>query len=199
MNSYEALLIKAQAKVEMLQARRKQSQQAFEKAASRLQYIEAAQALLQKVAQDTQMQLTFQIEDVVNTALDTCFPGEYKFHISFEIQRNKTEAKLVFTKNDYEIDPLKASGGGVVDVAAFALRIAAWTIGTSNNTLIIDEGFRFLSRNLQPRAAEIMQEISEKLHVQFIQVSHSPDIIAQSDRVFTVALKKGVSQVTYEA
>ena len=83
-----------------------------------------------------------------------------------------------------------------MDVAAFALRIAAWSLGSTENTLVIDEGFRFLSRDLQPRAADILSEISKELGLQIIQVSHSPDIIEKSDRIFTVALVKDVSKVT---
>lgn len=165
---------------------------------ARMESIEKAQALIQKVAQETQELLTFQINDVVNTALSTCFPDEYVFKIEFEIKREKTEAKLIFIKNGFEINPMSASGGGVVDVASFALRIAAWSLSNYNNTLIIDEGFRFLSRDLQPRAAEILEEISKKLNLQIVQVSHSPDIIEKSDKVFSVALVKGVSKVNVE-
>jgi len=161
--------------------------------------IEKAQVIIQNVAKDTQQALVFQINDVVNTALQTCFPDEYEFHVEFEIKRNKVESRLVFTKNGFEINPMDASGGGVVDVAAFALRIAAWSLGSTENTLIIDEGFRFLSRDLQPRAADILSEISKELNLQIVQVSHSPDIIEKSDRIFTVTLVKDISKVELKA
>ena len=168
----------------------------IESSTKRLGYIEQAQALIQKVAQETQEQLTFQIEDVVNTALSTCFPDEYKFHMNIEIKRNNTEASLILTKNGVDINPMEAVGGGVLDVVSMGLRIASWSLSGYNNILIIDEGFKFLSRDLQPKMADILQEISEKLEVQFIQVSHSPDIIEKSDRVFTIALSDGVSRIT---
>ena len=167
----------------------------IESLTKRLGYIEQAQALIQKVAQETQEQLTFQIEDVVNTALSTCFPDEYKFHMNIEIKRNNTEASLILTKNGVDVNPMEAVGGGVVDVVSMGLRIASWSLSNTNNVLIIDEGFKFLSRDLQPKMADILQEISEKLDVQFIQVSHSPDIIEKSDRVFTVALQDGISRI----
>ncbi len=165
---------------------------------TRMEAIEKAQALIQKVAQETQELLTYQINDVVNTALSTCFPDEYEFKIEFEIKREKTEAKLVFMKNGYEINPMMASGGGVVDVASFSLRIASWSLSNFSNTLIIDEGFRFLSRDLQGRAAEILSEISKKLGLQMISVTHSPDLIEKSDKVFSVKLQNGVSKITEE-
>jgi DNA repair exonuclease SbcCD ATPase subunit len=163
---------------------------------ARMVACEEALVFVQEVAQRTQEQLTIHIEDVVNTALDTCFPGEYQFQLRFEIKRNKTEARLVFLKNGYEIEPMDASGGGVVDVASFALRIAAWSLGKTRNTICLDEPMKFLSRDLQPRAGEILSEISKKLGIQFIMVSHVADIIQSADRVFEIGLNnKGVSQV----
>lgn len=198
-NEYRRLFDKASGKQQMLKERRQQYSESISSLETRLQAIEKAQALIQKVARETQEQLIFQIEDVVNTALNTCFPDQYKFHMEIEIKRNNTEAKLIFTKNGYEINPMDASGGGVVDVTSMGLRIAAWSISNTNNVLVIDEGFKFLSRDLQPKMAEILQEISEKLGVQFIQVSHSPDIIEKSDRVFTVALRDGISKIVQDA
>jgi DNA repair exonuclease SbcCD ATPase subunit len=160
---------------------------------SRMLALEKALVFVQDVAQKTQEQLVIHIQDVVNTALDTCFPDEYQFNLVFEIKRNKTEARLVFMKNGFEIDPMEASGGGVVDVASFALRIAAWSLGATSNTICLDEPMKFLSRDLQPRAGEILKEISTKLGLQFIMVSHVADIIQSADRVFDIGLNKGIS------
>jgi len=162
--------------------------------ASRLVALEEALVFIQDVAKRTQEQLVLHIQDVVNTALDTCFPDEYEFQLIFEIKRNKTEARLIFMKNGFEIDPMEASGGGVVDVASFALRIAAWSLGKTNNVICLDEPMKFLSRDLQPRAGEILKKISLKLGVQFIMVSHVSDLIKNADRVFEISLNsKGVS------
>lgn len=180
-----------------LMAQQLEKQKAIQKAQTdRMVACEEALVFVQEVAQRTQEQLTIHIEDVVNTALDTCFPGEYQFQLKFEVKRNKTEARLVFLKNGYEIEPMDASGGGVVDVASFALRIAAWSLGRTRNTICLDEPMKFLSRDLQPRAGEILSEISKKLGIQFIMVSHVNDIIQSADRVFEISLNsKGVSQV----
>jgi len=105
-----------------------------------------AQKVIQTVAQDTQNKLKFHIQDIVQLALDTCYPEVYKFCVDFEIKRGKTEAKLFFLKDGEEINPIEAAGGGVVDLAAFALRIAAWSLGKSDNTIVLDEPFKHLSR-----------------------------------------------------
>ena len=115
--------------------------------------LEQAQAFLRDIAQKTQSKLKLQIEDIVNMTLDTCFPGEFIFQIQFNISRGKTEAELVFLsqKTNRPVDPMNASGGGVVDVVAFGLRIASYVLERNiNNVIILDEPFRFLSRRWRP-------------------------------------------------
>lgn len=168
----------------------------FEK---KLKLIEEAQVFLQKVAKETQEQLKIKVEDIVNLALETCFPGEYNFEILFEISRGKTEAELIFKdqKTNHPIDPMEASGGGVADVVAFALRIACYALeqGT-DNCIILDEPMKFVSRDLLNNVSEILKTLSDKLKLQIIMVTHIPEFIDVADRVFTVKKnEKGISEI----
>jgi DNA repair exonuclease SbcCD ATPase subunit len=92
---------------------------------------------------------------------------------------------------------LTASGGGAVDVAAFALRIASWSMAQphSRNTIILDEPLRFLSVDLQEKASTMIKEVSDKLGIQMILVTHNDTLASFADRVFNVSIKKGVSKV----
>ena len=174
--------------------------QAIEDAKNRLALLEEAQAFLQKVANDTQEHLRFQIEDIVNLALETCFPNEYEFSIVFDIRAGKTEAGLSFIsrRTGRAIDPMNASGGGVVDLTAFALRVASYALDNScDNVIILDEPYKCLSRDLQHRAGEILKRLAEKLQVQIIMVTHIGEIIDVGDRVFEVKKDaEGISRVT---
>lgn len=166
----------------------------------RLSLLEEGQVFLQKVAQETQEQLKLKIEDIVNLALETCFPGEYLFEVQFNISRGKTDAELVFKdqRSGKQIDPMEASGGGVVDLTCFALRIASYALESGiDNVIILDEPFRFLSRDLQPRAGEILKTLSNKMNLQIILVSHIPELIDVADKIFTVKKNiEGVSEVS---
>lgn len=156
---------------------------------NRIRLLEQAQAFLQKIAQDTQSQLKFQIEDIVNLALETCFPNEYVFQLQFTIARGKTDAELVFLsqKTNRPIDPMNASGGGVVDLTSFALRIASYALEQGiDNVIILDEPFRFISRDLQVRAGEILKTLSEKLGLQILMVTHIGEMIDIANKVFEV-------------
>lgn len=162
---------------------------------NRQKALEEAQVFIQEIARQTQSQLKFVISDLVNLAIETCFPSEYIFDIDFKIERGKTSAKLLFIKNDVEVDPMDAAGGGVVDIVAFALRLSAWSLGHTDNVIILDEPFRFLSKDLQPRAGEMMNKLCKSLGLQIICVTHSQEIIENSDRIFEVTIKDNTSKV----
>lgn len=160
-----------------------------EKLKKRLELVEKAQVFLQSVAQRTQERLKFQIEDIVNLALESVFPDEYEFKIVFDVSRGKTDAELVFTdkRTGKTVDPMEASGGGVVDLTAFALRISAYALENGiDNVIILDEPFKFISRDLQERAGEILKTLSKKMGLQVLMVTHIPEFIDVADKVFEV-------------
>lgn len=190
MINYRSLLDQSIGKRGTLQSQKDAYVKKIDYLTQRQKTIELVQALVQKVAKETQEQLKFQIEDIVKTCIDTCFPDEYDFKVEFEIKRGKTECSLKFYKNGREIDIMEASGGGVVDLASFGLRLASWSLGNTANTLVLDEPFKFLSKDLQGRAGEIVKEISSKLGIQIIQNTHIPELVEQSDKVFRVNLVK---------
>lgn len=194
---YKNKLAKLEGRFDVKNKTRSKLVTAIEDNKENLASLELAQAFIQQVAKDTQEQLRFQISDIVQLALDTCFPDEYKFTVNFEIKRGKTEASLLFMKDGIEIDPMDASGGGVVDLASFALRIAAWSLGKSDNVIILDEPFRFLSKDLHPKAGLILRRLSEHLKLQIIMVTHSEDIIECAHKVFEISQNKktGVSKI----
>jgi DNA repair exonuclease SbcCD ATPase subunit len=155
-----------------------------------VQFSEKARAIIQKVAKETQQSLEYHVGELVSLALSGIFPDPYKFVVEFVERRNKTECDLSFERTGEKVHPFDASGGGAVDVASFALRSSIWSLGGSRNVLGLDEPFRFLSRELQPRACEMLTEISHRLGLQIIMITHSPDLIEGADKVFKTSLKK---------
>lgn len=158
---------------------------------------EQAREIIREVGLKTQEQLQYHISDITSLALEAVFDDPYELVAEFVQRRNKTECDLYFQRDGERTDPLSASGGGAVDVAAFALRIAAWSMQTPKrrNTIILDEPMRFLSVDLQARASQMIKELSEKLGIQFIIISHESTLAEHVDKTFTVKLKKGVSYV----
>jgi len=151
---------------------------------------------------ETQKQLQFHISDITSLALIAVFPEPYELKVDFVQRRNKTECDLLFVRDDMEIDPLEASGGGASDVAAFALRIASWSMQKPHtlDTILMDEPFKHLKGAVANKhVLDMINEISRKMKIQIIMVSDEriprEDIIEAADRVFEVSIKDGVSKV----
>ena len=99
--------------------------------------------------------------------------SSYSFHIAFEQKRGKTEARLVFTKEGMEIDdPRDESGGGVVDVASFALRLACLLLSKNRRFLVFDEPFTHLhGKEYQEKMGELLVALAEEKGVQMLLAS----------------------------
>lgn len=153
---------------------------------------EQAKEIIRKVGMETQQQIQVNISDITSLALEAVFPDPYELKVNFIQRRNKTECDLTFVRDGNEIDPIEASGVGAIDVAAFALRIASWSMNVphTRNTIILDEPFRFLSANYQEQASTMLKELSKRLGIQFIIVTHEEVLASYADRTFVVSQNK---------
>lgn len=156
---------------------------------------EKAHEIIKEVGSKTQELLQVQISDITSLAMEAVFEDPYKLEVLFVERRNNNECDLLFERDGQLMKPLDASGGGAVDVAAFALRIASWSLSSPSlrNVIILDEPMRFLSRNLQEKASQMIKQISKKLGIQFIIVTHEAKLTESADRVFEVGQVNGVS------
>lgn len=157
---------------------------------------ERAQVIIQQVAQATQEELEYRVSELVSLALSGVFPDPYRFKLRFVVRRGKTEADVLFVRGEQEVDPLSASGGGVVDVAAFALRVALWRLSNGlRPVLILDEPFKWISSSYLPMAGEMLRSLSEKMGIQIIMITHLEPLIEIADKVFRVQMESGVSKL----
>lgn len=139
--------------------------------------IEACE-VVQTIAAETQARAHSAIAAVVSRCLTAVFDEPYTFKIDFERKRGKTEARLYFVRDGIEIDPLTAAGGGVVDVAAFALRLACILLHRPQlrPLMVLDEPFRFVSANYLPRVRDLIDGLADEFGVQFVIVSHLSEL-----------------------
>jgi len=162
-----------------------------------LHHVEKAHEIIRTVGLQTQQQLQYHIADIASLALESVFQEPYKLVLDFVERRGKTECDILFERGGERINPMTASGGGVVDLAAFALRIASWSMQVphTRNTIVLDEPFKHLSKNLHDRASEMIKQIAQKLGIQFIIITHEPTLGMYADKIFEVTQRKGISRV----
>lgn len=196
LEEYQNKIARAQGQRDALLREQKTTEKALKKTTDHLDHaILPAQALLQQIAQETQSKIKIHIENIVQLALDAIWEDKYIFQIIFEPKRSGTEARIVLIDDGEEMDPYQDDAGGCVDIVALTLRISAYTLSKTRPFIMMDEPMRFVSRDLQTAASEIISELSKKLSIQFLINTHSNEIESIADRIFHVTLKKGISQV----
>lgn len=163
-----------------------------------LKNLEKANEIVKIVGGETQSQLQFHISDITSLALESVFDNPYKLQVDFIGRRGKMECDLLFERNGNTIKPKESGGFGAMDVASLALRVACWSMQSprTNSTIIIDEPFKHLSVEHHESASQMLKELSDKLGIQFIIITHIPAIAKYADREFNVTInKKGKSKV----
>lgn len=138
-----------------------------------------AQEVLQQVAETIQERAHRRISMVVSKCLETVFEDPYEFVIRFEKKRGKTEAVILFLRDGMEIDPLTASGGGAVDVAAFALRTACLALSrpAPRKLVVLDEPFKFVSAQYRENVKLMLEKLAEDMGFQIVMVTHINELV----------------------
>ena len=131
--------------------------------------------MTQEFVQSVQDRVYGKIATTVTKCLQAVFDNPYEFKIIVDKKRGKAEARLVFVRDGEEFDPVEEAGGGVLDVAAFALRIATISTG-KKQTVFLDEPAKHLSKEYLPRFASLLETLSKTMNIQFILVTHSEDL-----------------------
>ena len=141
---------------------------------------EQARVLIQQVGQAVQKEAHDRLAGVVSSCLTAVFDEPYEFRIAFDRKRNQTEARLVFVRDGMEVSPMDAAGGGVVDVAAFALRLSCLMLRrpAARRFLCLDEPMRFVSENYRPKVKKLLENLSERMSCQILQITHAPELVA---------------------
>lgn len=133
---------------------------------------ESAKEIIQLVSQAVQQKVHKRIAELVSRCLAAVYEDPYEFVIHFERKKNKTEARAVFVHKDgHELDPTEGVGGGILEVACFALRVVclSMTRPLPRKVLICDEPFKNVhgTKNRE-RLAGLILTLSREFGIQII-------------------------------
>jgi DNA repair exonuclease SbcCD ATPase subunit len=153
----------------------------LKRAQEQLQNETQAQEYAQKAAQDIQNRVHKKIAEIVSQCLSAVFDEPYDFKINFQRKRGKTEADLTFVRDGKERQPLSDSGGGQVDVASFALKIARliYQKPEVRRTIVLDQPFKNVSKSkgYLDRIPGLLISLSEEFQIQFIIITHVEELM----------------------
>lgn len=150
----------------------KQDRIAFIEAEDHLLNTDQAQQVISFAAQQIQQEAHCRLSNVVSECLSAVFDNAYTFRIDFERKRGKTEAQIKFIRDGLELDdPLEQAGGGVVEVAAFALRLACMVLQRPplRRVLVLDEPWKCIRGKVyRERVRDMVLKLANDLGVQFV-------------------------------
>jgi len=178
---------------------------------AKLIFAQKGQLILQIVAQETQEQLEYRLNELVSLAQKAVFEDEaYALNMQFNIKRGKTEAQPLFVRRGKTRTPMYGTGFGAVDIAALILRPTLWSLEEKTKrkrpTFIFDEPFRHLNdptENLHRKAAQMLRDISKKVNqknggIQMIVITQNHILADAGDKIFQVDQKNDRSFLVEE-
>lgn len=160
------------AKLNLVREQIKAENQALVRADKNIKAVELAQRITQHIAQSIQQRIYKQIAAIVTRCLQAVFDEPYDFQLRFDRKRGKTECRMVFVRGGKELDdPLNEIGGGVVEVAAFGLRVACLLLSrpSPRRFLALDEPFKSVRGDeYRDRVRQMLLALSEELGIQIL-------------------------------
>ena len=118
--------------------------------------------------------------EIGTTCLQSIFGEVYEYQMRGKISRGLLAIEhVVIDSEGNELNPLLAMGGGLVDVLAFALRLGALILSDAGRLLVLDEPFRFLSRDKLPVMREVQALLADEYSIQTLMVTHLAELVPE--------------------
>lgn len=158
-----------------------------------------AAVFLQTLSDETRKEILDKISGIVTDALQKIKDDKLTFRMNLSTERNQVDVQfVVFDKStNQEYDILESCGGSIADIITFPLKLSLllkWEPSLSR-IMILDENFKFVSVADQEPLGEFVRQISEKMNVQTILVTHSPVVASKAHRIIEVSKRDGTSKI----
>lgn len=143
--------------------------------------------IIAEVSRLAQTKIKKDVEDITTKAIRGVFGREFDLVLKMEYKRSKFECQVLIEEDGELWVPKDDYGIGLSDMVGFVLRIVLIHLEQPRkiDTLILDEPFRFMG-SLSPLAGMLMKEISEKLGLQIIILTHDEALASIADVKYMV-------------
>ena len=141
---------------------------------------------LMSVSANYRDQLCNLFTSLVTEALTSIFEKDIRFNIKLYSYRNEPAIDVSVIENNLEVDPQKSCGGGLNDIISFVIKIIFIYLKKSSRIIILDEPLKFLSRDYIEQSSNFIHDISKRMNIQIILVSHKPDLEVSCDKLITI-------------
>jgi len=156
-----------------------------------------ARWVVTEVIRLTQENFKNKVEPLITMAVQAVFEKDYKFELIFERKRNQFECRPVLMENGIERTAKDDLGGSVVDIISIAFRVVMMAIERprSRALIVLDEPMKNVGQQEELiLAGQMWMEISKKLKMQIILITHMTEFAEIAETVFEV-VNDGVQSI----
>lgn len=162
-----------------------------------------SQQTITEIAKRIQLVVKKYIESLVTKAVAPVFDRPFKFVLEYDVKGRKTVAQPLIVEGDGEPQiPKEEMGVSILDILSFAFRIVLWRLERPRSRAVMwmDEPMRDVGKGkFLERAADMLREISQRLGLQLIIITHEQELARIGDAVFQVSHDGTASQVEVES
>ncbi len=156
-----------------------------------------ALSFLQDVADTRRNSLKTKIESVLSEALRVIYGLNYRVQLVYSVKNNRSNMEIEVVKNTPAGEvprTMDGFGGGVSDSIAVPLRLLVM-LGSrqTDKVAILDEAYKHVDPDRIETVANFIKDISNKLGVQIILLSHHDIMQNVADKVFQISDNNGKS------
>lgn len=138
------------------------------------------------------------VENLITKGLhDVIGEEKLQFVIEYESKKNFIQAKYKIknTETKAEYDIIDSFGGGLADIISILQRIIFIYKFNTAKLLVLDEAGKWISNCKQKQFAKLLTEVSSKLGIQIILITHKPEVASEAGLTICVKKIKDVSVV----
>lgn len=185
-------LIKKNGVLEELGTKISKSQDSLSQLLTQQKIQDKAVSIIREAANDSQVVFLENLSIFVSEGLKTIFDKSYRYEIRV-VQRGKVNSitQILHTDQGNFIDPINSVGGGVNYILSFLLCVASLILkNKENRVLVMDEPFRFVSKDLLPKVAEMLKFLTDSYNIQFIIVTHEQELLSnlEAENIIRIGL-----------
>ena len=163
----------------------------------------SAQQAITEASRLTQRKVKGYIEALVTKAVAPIFDRPFRFVLEYDVKGRKTVAQpLVVEGEGGEPQiPKEEMGVSILDILSFAMRVVLKRLERprTRELMILDEPMRDVGKGrFLERAADMLREMSQRLGLQLIIITHEAELARIGDAVFTVTHNGVESRVVKE-
>jgi len=176
-----------------LQASLSQHEEKHKLLTSGVEVKEQVSALLEQIAVVKRVEMKDKIVRLITFGLQTVFDPSMEFLIETDTRAGNVVMDMKVSNMvdgvRHETDILNSHGGGLVNLIGFMLQCISllFIYPPLTRLLILDEAFSMVSREYLPKVGELLQHLNERLDIQFIFVTHKPELTVSADKVYEIS------------